>query len=73
MNGSEINALVTKLVGMAFASYATAAVSSSQSQAIAAGVGALAAVAWGIYSNWNMKKVPETATVIVPITPPKGA
>ena len=65
MNPDEINALVTKIAAMVFTSWGTAAgINGANEQALAAGLGALAAVVWGIYSHWNMKKVPEGATVV---------
>ncbi|MDE2096636.1 MAG: hypothetical protein KGL39_05260 [Patescibacteria group bacterium] len=65
LNGDEINALVTKIVAVGMSSWLGASVATSaQQQTIAAGLGTLAAVLWGVYSHWNMKKVPETATVV---------
>ena len=65
MNGDEINSLVTKLVLTGMSAWlGTSVATQSQDQAIAAGAGALAAMIWGVYSHWNMKKVPETAVVV---------
>lgn len=67
MNGDEINSLVTKIVLTVFSIWGGAAgATGSQGQAVAAGAGALAAIAWGVYSHWNMKKAPEGAVVIPP-------
>ena len=65
MNGDEIDALVTKLVLAGFTTWGGDALATgAQEQTIAAGIGALGALAYGVYRHWNMKKVPETAKVI---------
>jgi len=59
MNADAIDSLVTKVVATLLAGYAGDSIASgTQVQAIAAGAGALAAVAYGVYRHWNMKKVP---------------
>ena len=65
MNGDEIQALVTKLVLGAFSTgFGAALATQSQETAIATGLGALAAIAYGVYSHWNMRKVPEKSVVV---------
>ena len=64
MNGDEIAALVRQVAtGILSSGAAAAYVSGSQATAIASGLGAIAAIVWGVYSRWNMRKVPETAIV----------
>jgi uncharacterized membrane protein YebE (DUF533 family) len=65
MNGDEIDALITKIVlGVFSTGFGASLATQSQESAIATGVGALAAVAYGVYKHWNMKKVPEAAVVV---------
>jgi hypothetical protein len=65
MNSDEIQSLVTKLVVMVLSSMSgAAAMNNSQVTAIATGAGAVAAVLFGVYQHWNMKKVPENAVVV---------
>jgi uncharacterized membrane protein YfcA len=67
MNSDEIQSLVTKLVVMILSSMSgAAAMNNSQATAIATGAGAVAAVLFGVYQHWNMKKVPEKAVVVLP-------
>ena len=67
MNGDEIDALVTKLVLTAFSTgFGASIMTQSQDSAIATGIGAVAAVLYGVYRHWNMKKVDETAIVVAP-------
>lgn len=64
MNSDEIGAIVRQFLMMALSSSAaTAYVTGAQATSIAAGLGALATIAWTIYSNWNQRKVHETAVV----------
>lgn len=64
MNADEIGAIVRQFLMMALSSgAATAYVSGAQAASIAAGLGALATVGWTVYSNWNQRKVHETAVV----------
>lgn len=64
MNADEIGAIVRQFLMMVLSSGAvTAYVSGAQAASIAAGLGALATVGWTIYSNWNQRKVHETAVV----------
>ena len=64
MNSDEIQSLVTKLVVMVLSSMSgAAAMNNSQVTAIATGAGAVAAVLFGVYQHWNMKKIPEKAVV----------
>jgi hypothetical protein len=61
VNQSEVNNLVT-LAATALAPYvAKYGIGASDLAALGA---ALIPIAWGIYSHFNMKKVPENATVI---------
>ena len=65
MNEDEIGSLVRQILTMVLSSAsATAFVSSNQATAIAAGLGALASVAWSIYAHWGKKKVSEKAVVL---------
>ena len=65
MNSDMIDALITKVVASALAATAGATgASGDENTAIATGAGALAAVAYGVYKHWNMRKVPETAIVV---------
>jgi surface antigen len=67
MNGDEIDALVTKIVlGVFSTGFGASLATQDQESAIATGIGALAAIAYGVYKHWNMRKVPETATVVAP-------
>ena len=64
MNSDEIAALVRQIATALLSSGSVAAyVSGSQATAIATGLGAVAAIAWGIWARWNTRKVPETAIV----------
>jgi hypothetical protein len=64
MNSDMIDAAVTKIVASLLAGYTGDAIASgSEKQAIAAGIGALAAVLYGVYRHWNMRKVPATSVV----------
>ena len=59
MNGDQIGNAVRQVATLVLSSTAASAyVSSSQSVAIAAGLAALASVAWSIYAHWGMVKVP---------------
>lgn len=61
------DALATKLVAMLLTSAATyTGATGDQNAAIASGVGAALAVAYGIYKHYGMKKVPAAATVLKP-------
>ena len=67
MNSDEINSLVTKIVLSVLSVWlGTGIATQSQEQTIAAGIGALAAIAYGTYMHWNMKKVPENSIVTLP-------
>ena len=66
MNSDEITALVTKLVTLGFGVVGRGGwrkSAGSQSQAIAAGAGALAGVLFGVYLKWNQRNVPEKSVV----------
>ena len=64
MNSDEIQSLVTKLVLSACSGLAAKyGVDGNALGMVASGAGALAAILFGVYQHWNMKKVPETATV----------
>ena len=64
MNSDEITSLVTKAVIAAFGMWGGSAFATgAQVQTIAAGAGTLAAVLFGMYRAWNMRKVPEKAVV----------
>ena len=70
MNSDEIQSAVTKIVisilTWVAARYLPPDLSASLTAflpTIAAGLGALAAFAFAVYTHWNMKKVPETAKV----------
>ena len=64
MNADEVGAIVRQAVTLIGSSAAVATyVSGNQLAAIAGGAAALASVAWTIYSNWNQRKVHETAVV----------
>lgn len=58
MNQSEVNNLVTLLVAAVAPILAKYMDAATVSQAVGDLVG-LAAIVWGVYSHWNMKKVPE--------------
>ena len=60
----HIRAIVRQFLMMTLSSGAVATyVSGAQATSIAAGLGALATVGWTVYSNWNKRKVHETAVV----------
>lgn len=64
MNSDEISALVTKIVvGLFSMGMGASVVTQSQGAAIATGLGAVAAVLFGVYQHWNMRKVPEKSIV----------
>lgn len=64
MNADEVGAMVRQLVTMLGSSAAvTSYVSGNQLVAIASGAAALASVGWTLYTNWNQRKVHETAIV----------
>lgn len=67
MNSSEVNNLVTVLVMFGAPWVAKYGISSQElSMVIGPGI-AFAAACWAVFSHWNMKKVPEKATVIPPV------
>lgn len=67
MNSSEVNNLVTVLVMFGAPWVAKYGISSQElSMVIGTGI-AFAAACWAVFSHWNMKKVPEKATVIPPV------
>ena len=72
MNSDEISSLVTKIVlSLCSGLAAKYGVDGNVVATLASGAGALAALAFGVYQHWNLKKVPETATVILtPSAPP---
>lgn len=64
MNSDEISGLVKDLVNTILTSGAiTSYVTGSQAAALATGAGVLATIAYGIWSRWNTRKVPETSIV----------
>jgi uncharacterized membrane protein YebE (DUF533 family) len=65
MNSDEIGSLVRQVATFALSSFAGGAyMSGSQATAIVGGLAAAASVGYSIYAHWNMKKVPEAATVV---------
>jgi hypothetical protein len=65
MNSDEIISLIVKLIVAMLSTWFGAAIASDQqTTAIATGIGAAITIGVGIYNHWNMKKVPETATVV---------
>lgn len=60
MNESEINNLVTLLVAVLSPIVVKYGISEN---VLAQLLPAVAAMGWGVWSHWNMTKVPETATV----------
>lgn len=65
MNGDEIQSLVVKILLMVLAPLAAKYhIDGNTAAGIAADIGSLVVLGYGIYSHWNMKKVPENATVI---------
>ena len=67
MNASELNNLVTWVVAAIVPIFVRWGMTSDQANSLAVQLGSLVPVAaaglWAVYSHWNMKKVPETATV----------
>lgn len=64
MNADEVGAMVRQLVTMLGSSTAMASyVSGNQVVALASGAAAGASVIWTLYTNWNQRKVHETAVV----------
>ena len=67
MNADEIKSSITRAAGIVLAWAAGRYhLSADQVGAITSDIGYIgsaAAFAYGLYSHWNMKKVPETATV----------
>ena len=69
MNNDEIQSLVTKIIISLFSGLAAKyGIDGNLLATGAAAVGTLAAIGFGVYSHWNMKKVPETATVTPAVT-----
>lgn len=69
MNKDEIESLAVKILLMALSPLAVQLhLDQSTTAAIATDVADLLVLGFGVYQHWNMKKVPETATVI----PTKG-
>lgn len=68
MNPSEANNAITLGVAVFGPILARWGVDSSTIGSLAAGAvtaaPAIGAALWGIYSHWNMVKVPETATIV---------
>lgn len=65
MNSDEIGNIVRQVLTALLSSGSVAAVvNHDQATAIAAGVAALASVAWSVYAHRGMRKVPEKAIVV---------
>ncbi len=65
MNSDEIQSAIVKVVCMAGAGWAGAhGIGTDQLSGTAGAFLSLVSLGYGIYSHWNMKKVPETATVV---------
>jgi hypothetical protein len=68
MNSDEIKSLLVKVLMMVLTALATqlhANLGATSILAIATDSADLLVLAYGIYSHWNMKKVPEAAVVAV--------
>lgn len=65
MNESEINNLATLLVAVIGPLLVKYGISSSTSAQL---IPAILAAGWGVYSHWNMKKVPEGSMTVPPAT-----
>lgn len=66
MNSSEIQSLIVKILLMVLSPVAAKYhVDGNLVPAIAADVADLLVLAYGVYSHWNMKKVPELSTAVV--------
>lgn len=61
MNSSETNNLITILIAVIAPYAAKIGLGASDLTALAT---ALVPIGWAIYSHWDMKKVPENATVV---------
>lgn len=65
MNGDEIQSLIVKVLLMVLTPLAAKFhIDGSTTAGIATDVASLAVLGYGIYSHWNMKKVPEKAVVV---------
>jgi hypothetical protein len=65
MNQDEVISLVTKLVVAGFGSYlGQQGFDVTQLPGAIGAIGTLVGIGYGVYTHWNMKKVPETSTVI---------
>jgi hypothetical protein len=72
MNSDEIDALLTKIVIAAAGSWLGAhGFDVTQLQGAIGAVGTLAGIGYGVWKHWNMRKVPETATVTLIPRPAK--
>lgn len=66
MNKDEIKSLATKIVIMILTALATSLhQDGSTVPAIATDLVDLGTLGYAVYNHWNMKKVPETAKVVV--------
>lgn len=68
MNKDEIESLIVKMLLMGLSPLAVQLhLDQNTTAAIATDVADLLVLGFGVYQHWNMKKVPETATVIPPV------
>lgn len=67
MNSDEIQSLIVKVLLMILTPLGTKfGIDGNTVAAIAAWLAGGLVLGYGIYSHWNMKKVPENSTVLLP-------
>ena len=66
MNQDEIGSLIRKILIMALSALGTKLhIDDATTAALATDLANVIVIGWGVYAHWGMKKVPETAKVII--------